>query len=264
MRCVMKSLLFFSLSPLLFGACNSDNAILGLEDTAIIEDEEPSDPYEGAVLEIVSPVANSFLSYGEPAEFEAVLWDKEGNPLVFEDINWNSTIDEAWRHAGATFSNEELDVGIHLLRVNAELPNGERLFDAVGGILVQSENAGTYAGSAIVSADTGDIQLGCAGGAIMVIDVYGETAEGEADCILALQGQVIELDYAFDLDVEKDDLAGEAALSIYGFELPTDFAGELTEEKQLSGTWSQSVFGQLEIDGEVRLERISRDTSYYE
>jgi hypothetical protein len=115
-----------------------------------------------------------------------------------------------------------------------------------------------------VSADTGDIQLGCAGGAIMVIDVYGETAEGEADCILALQGQVIELDYAFDLDVEKDDLAGEAALSIYGFELPTDFAGELTEEKQLSGTWSQSVFGQLEIDGEVRLERISRDTSYYE
>jgi hypothetical protein len=48
----MKSLLFFSLSPLLFGACNSDNAILGIEDTALIEDEEPSDPYEDAVLEI--------------------------------------------------------------------------------------------------------------------------------------------------------------------------------------------------------------------
>jgi hypothetical protein len=263
----MKRSLFFFLSPLFFGACNSDNAILGLEDTATIDTEEPtepSDPYEGAVLEIVSPAANSFLAYGEPAEFEAVLWGQDGNPLIFDEINWNSTIDEAWRHAGASFSDEELDVGIHLLRVNAELPNGERLFDAVGGILVQSENAGTYAGTAIVSADTGDLQLGCAGGAIMVIDVYGETAEGAADCILALQGQVLDLDYKFDLEVEKDDLEGEAALSIYGFELPTDFEGALTEEKELTGSWAQSVFGQLELEGEVRLERISRDTSYYE
>lgn len=260
----MKPLFIFSLSALFLGGCNSDNAILGLEDTGEIGEEEPIDPYEGATLEIISPDANSFLAYGDEAAFEAVLWGKDGNPLIFEEINWNSTIDEAWRHTGGAFSNAELDVGIHLLRVNAELPNGERLFDAVGGILVQSEHAGTYAGTAIVSAETSDFQFGCAGGAIMVVDVYGELAEGEADCILSMQGQVLELDYVFDLEVEDDSLEGEASLSIYGFDLPTDFSGELSGGKNINGYWSQSVFGQLELEGEVRLERISRDTHFYE
>jgi hypothetical protein len=220
----MKPLILLSLSALFLGACNSDNAILGLEDTGEIGEEEPVDPYEGATLEIISPDANSFLAYGDEAAFEAVLWGKDGNPLIFEEINWNSTIDEAWRHAGGAFSNAELDVGIHLLRVNAELPNGERLFDAVGGILVQSEHAGTY----------------------------------------AIQGQVMELDYIFDLEVEDESLEGEAALSIYGFDLPTDFSGELSGGKNINGYWSQSVFGQMELEGEVRLERVSRDTHLYE
>jgi hypothetical protein len=262
----VRSIFILSLSIPLLGACQSDSAILGLdeEDTGGIEEEEPIDPYEGATLEILSPAANSFLAYGEEADFEAVVWSKDGDPLIFDEINWNSTLDEDWRHQGNEFVDDGLDVGIHLLRVNAELPNGERLFNAVGGILVQAEHAGTYAGSVIVAADLGEFQVGCAGGAIMVVDVYGEEAVGEADCILSMQGQVIELDYVFDLEVDGQDLEGEAALSVYGFEMPTDFKGEVSDDSEIGGTWEQSVFGYMELSGVLRIERVSRDTSHFE
>jgi hypothetical protein len=46
--------------------------------------------------------------------------------------------------------------------------------------------------------------------------------------------------------------------------MPTDFAGELTDGKNLNGYWAQSVFGQMDLEGEVRMERVSRDTHYYE
>ena len=261
------SLLLLSL-PLLF-SCRSDNAILDLdeEDTGEIGDDEPIepvDPYENATLEIVSPAPNSFLAYGEESEFEAVLWSQAGEPLVFDEINWNSTIDEGWRHEGGAFQDGSLDVGTHLLRVNATLPNGERVFGAVGGILVQSEFAGTYAGTTLVNTDFGDFAVGCAGGAIMVIDVYGENAEGESDCILSFDGEVIELDYVYDLDMKGEELTGEAAVSLYGFELPTDFLGGIDEDGLLVGNWEQDVFGFMEIDGELSLSRVSRDTSFYE
>lgn len=260
------SILILSSSTL--WGCGSDNAIIGLEeegdDPIVEEEEEPVDPYEGAVLEIISPSENSFVPYGEEAEFEAVLWSKDGEPLIFDEINWNSTIDEEWRHTSGTFANDELDVGVHTIRVNADLPNGERMFDAVGGVWVQSEVAGTYAGSVIVDADLGDFQVGCAGGAIMVVDVYGEVAEGEADCILSIQGQATELDYVFELENGKDGLLGEAAVAIYGFELPTDYEGEVSSDGELNGAWEQNVLGFMDLSGELRMNRISRDTTYYE
>ncbi|MEC7239893.1 MAG: hypothetical protein VXW32_01525 [Myxococcota bacterium] len=269
----------FLFAPLLW-ACGSDNAVVSLEGegeepgteepgseqpgTEEPGTAEPVDPYEGATLEIVSPAANSFVPYGEPTDFEAVLWSKDGDPLDFEDINWNSTIDENWRITAGAFEDDELDVGVHTLRVNAELPNGERLFDAVGGVWVQSEVAGTYAGSIIVDADLGEFQVGCAGGAIMVLDVYGEVAEGEADCILSIQGQATELAYVFDLENGKDGLLGEAAVDIYGFQLPTEYEGSVSRDGELEGYWEQSILGFMDLSGELRMNRVSRDTSYYE
>ena len=54
--------LFLLLFPMLAG-CSSDSAILGIndEDGDDILEEDPADPYEGAVLEILSPKANSFV-----------------------------------------------------------------------------------------------------------------------------------------------------------------------------------------------------------
>ena len=246
--------------------CSSDSAILGIdeEDSEDIVEEEPVDPYEGAVLEIISPAANSFVPYGEEADFEAVLWDKEGEPLIFDDINWNSTLDSEWLVSGSSFENDELDVGVHTLRVNAQLPNGEKLFDAVGGVWVQSEVAGTYAGSVIVDADTGEFQVGCAGGAIVVIDVYGESAEGEAECILSLQGESLELAYVFDLTHKNESLTGEAAVDIYGFQIPTDYEGSVNKDGDLDGYWEQNVLGFMDLAGELRLNRVSRDTTYFD
>ena len=113
----------FLFAPLLW-ACGSDNAVVSLENEGEEPgseepgseepgNEEPVDPYEGATLEIVSPAANSFVPYGEETEFEAVLWSKDGDPLEFEGINWNSTIDEDWRITAGSFENDELDVGVH-------------------------------------------------------------------------------------------------------------------------------------------------------
>jgi len=261
----VRSIYLLALSFPLLAACRSDNAVVGLdEEEGDVVEEEPVDPYEGATLEILSPAPNAFLPYGEESDFEAVVLDKNGEPLIFDEINWNSKNDEAWTHQGSGFSSDALDVGTHLLRVNADLPNGERIFDAVGGILVQAEHAGTYAGSVIVAADMGELQVGCAGGAIMVIDVYGEEAVGEAECILSMQGQVMELGYVFDLELDDQNLDGEAALSVYGYEMPTDFEGEVTDDSEIGGFWEQSVFGYMDLAGELRIERVSRDTSHFE
>ena len=262
----MRSGILLAFMIPVFSGCSSDSAILGIddEDADDIVEEDPVDPYEGAVLEILSPSANSFVPYGETTEFEAVLWSKDGDPLVFDDINWNSNLDSGWLASGSTFENDTLDVGIHTLRVNAELPNGEKLFDAVGGVWVQSEMAGTYAGSVIVDADTGEFQVGCAGGAIVVVDVYGEAAEGEAECILSFQGESLELAYVFDLDHKNEELTGEAAVDIYGFQIPTDFEGFVNRDGELGGFWEQNALGFLDLAGELRVNRVSRDTSYFD
>jgi hypothetical protein len=250
----------------MLAGCSSDSAILGIndEDGDDILEEDPADPYEGAVLEILSPKANSFVPYGENTDFEAVLWSRDGEPLVFDDITWNSSLDPAWVASGSAFENDRLDVGVHTLRVNAELPNGATLFDAVGGVWVQSEMAGTYAGSVIVDADTGDFQVGCAGGAIVVVDAYGEAAEGEAECILSFQGESLELVYVFDLDQKNEELTGEAALDIFGFQIPTEFEGTVNQDGELGGFWEQNTPFGLDLAGELRVNRVTRDTSYFD
>ena len=59
-----------------------------------------------------------------------------GTPVSIQ--NWEETGDSL---------EAELPVGEQVITANARLPNGDRLSYAIGGILVQHPDAGTYVGT---------------------------------------------------------------------------------------------------------------------
>ncbi|MCK6516937.1 hypothetical protein L6R46_17990, partial [Myxococcota bacterium] len=56
--------------------------------------------WAGATLRVLAPASGDFLPLGEPADFEAVVYDAAGNPTDFSDITWGSDIDGAWLPTG--------------------------------------------------------------------------------------------------------------------------------------------------------------------
>ena len=45
---------------------------------------------------------------------------------------------------------------------------------------------------------------------------------------------------------------------------PRDYEGEVSSDGELNGAWEQNVLGFMDLSGELRMNRISRDTTYYE
>jgi len=249
--------------------CRSDSDIMQIDtggigtDTASTTTEDLSD-WEGAVLEILSPTPNEFLALGEDSEFEFVMWSAAGEPLdpsELDDVIWSSSVDSTWSGFSAEFDDDDLGVGTHTIKASATLPTGQNVFDAVGGVLVQHEDAGTYAGLVTTSTEADEIQVSCAGGSVMVVDAYGEGGYGEATCYLGFQGQEIELIYEFNLEFEGNDAAGTVEVMIGSWGIPFDFAGNVYDSS-ITGDWSGSIAGFADIAGSLELERISRDTSW--
>lgn len=148
--------------------------------------------YDGASLKILSPESGDFLPWGEVSSFEAELLDAEGQPLDFPELAWSSDADGAWTPSGLSFDDDSLDVGEHAISATALLPNGDRLVYTVGGVLVQHPAAGIYSGTLSIDAageyDGQTYEVGCSGALTMTVDAYGETATGEASCLLSLFG----------------------------------------------------------------------------
>ncbi|MFZ5480201.1 MAG: hypothetical protein ACOZNI_25785 [Myxococcota bacterium] len=263
---------------LTFLACNEYKVVAGDDgegadiddgtDTTGTPTEEDYSEYDGATLVVVSPASGDFLPYGDTSSFEAVVYDAEGNEMDFDDISWKSDIDSAWLPVGSAFEDDTLDVGTHALTATAELPNGDRLAYTIGGVLVQSAYTGVYTGEIVVNVlvdyDGTSYEVGCSGATTIVVDAYGETATGDAGCLLSLMGY--ELDTAYVLELENDDgeLSGVAAvdLSFYQYDMETE--GEVTEDGDLSGTFADDVFGYAQLDGTYTATRVSRDISEYQ
>lgn len=220
--------------------------------------------WEGASLVINSPLSGAFVPHGEAATFSATVYDAAGAPTTFDSIEWGSDLDAAWTITGGNVSDATLDVGTHTITASAALPNGDRLSTAVGGVLVQSEFAGIYSGSISITASYDSYALGCTGTADLMVDAYGEIAEGEASCLLDFYGYY-ELDttYGLDLEVDDGDLSGIAqadlVLATYDFEIE----GEVNADGILSASFEDSVYGYLDVLGEIEAERITRDVSGY-
>ena len=237
--------------------CSPDYLVVDADGTDSAELEQ----WDIASLEIVSPQSGDFLPWEESNDFKAVIVDEEGNELEFDDIQWSSSIDDDWSITGRDLSDDALAVGTHAITATAELPNGDRLSYTVGGVLVQSEYAGTYTGSLRVDLISDQISTACSGAASLVVDVYGEVVDGNANCFLSIQG--FDIDSAFVVAGENDDgdLGGEILVDIGGFfELPLELSGDLTADGEMTGGFEGDVVGFAEVQGLLTATRITRDT----
>lgn len=239
----------------------------GTSDTADTgEDEAELDElWADATLVVLSPGSGDFLPYGEAAEFEAVVYDAAGDETDFEEITWKSDVDGAWTPSGGLFEDDSLGVGTHALTATALLPNGDRLAYTVGGVLVQSPYAGIYVGTltttVTIEYEGTPYSVGCSGAATVTVDAEGEAVVGDADCVLALQGQEVELAFLFDLENDEGDLAGVATAEVYGYGLDYDATGAMDDEDNLAVAFTGDLFGYGTLEGSLEATRVSRDVS---
>jgi hypothetical protein len=241
--------------------CSPKYNVLGI-DTDEEEEEEVEFDYSNATLRIVQPKSGSFVPYNETANFEAELLDKDGNVLELEDVTWSSSVDTAWDPTGRSFDDDSLDVGLHDLTAQIQLPNGDRLAYSVGGVLVQSVWAGTYVGTFIADVQYDEFPLGCAGSALLVIDPYGQVLTGASDCVVSVGGNALDLSFLFDVEHNGDgELNGTVAADIFGwFQFDFDAEGGIDlPEENLNISFGGNPFGDLSIDGSVSADRISLD-----
>jgi hypothetical protein len=221
--------------------------------------------WDNATLEIITPASGAFLPYHEAADFEAVVYDADGNPTDFGDIEWSSDVDSDWGAMARLFEDDTLDVGLHTITAIARLPNGDRLAYSIGGVLVQAEAAGIYVGDMLVDVETEydgtPLTTSCVGGATIYVDAYGEVAEGESSCVLSLFGYDTELAHVFELELDEDGSAVGAATVDFGwFDYGFDASGAL-EDEELVAEWSQEidVYLTLTVTGSLDVVRVTRD-----
>ncbi len=237
--------------------CTPDYLVLDA-DTELSDEE--LEAWDTATLVINSPESGAFLSLGAEASFDAVIVDAEGNELDFDEITWTSDSDAAWAVAGASVLDDQLDIGSHAITARATLPNGDRLGYTVGGVLVQSEYAGTYSGTLRMDLVSEQFSTACSGAAMLIIDPYGELVLGDASCFLSFQGFDIDGDYVIDAENDQGVVEGEILLDISGFELPLGLDGGVSETGELESGFSGDLMGFASVEGVLTATRISRDT----
>ena len=218
---------------------------------------EETSEFDGAVLSVVSPTSNSFHPLDTPTVFDAVLLDPDGNVLDFEPT-WTSSLD--WEETGSQFE-DELDVGLHDIQVVAELPNGDVLKHDLANILVQHEDAGVYVGdlsvSLAVDVSGTEYQAACTGGTEIVVDAYGELADGDSACTLSLLGYDLETTYVFYLEVDDGEVGGQTAADLNWFELPFETTGSVMGGA-LEGGFGADVAGYATVEGAFDAVRVTR------
>jgi len=215
--------------------------------------------WDGATLQILTPASGEFLPYGEDSAFEAVVYNAAGEPTDFSDIVWDSDIDDGWAQTASAFSDDSLDVGVHALTATAELPNGDRLVYTIGGLLVQSQYAGTYSGTAEIDGAYTEYAIGCSGPATIYIDAYGEESWGNASCLISLLGYDLDMVFDWEMELDGDTMEGSATVDFSGlFELPFDIDATINEDNVIDTEFDTDL-GDLTVAGGMTLSQISRD-----
>jgi len=228
-------------------------------------DPEVAEAFEDAIIRIVYPPSGEFLAYGEAHTFEAVIQTPDGDQLAFADIAWTSDADEEWAPDGDVFETDSIDVGTHNITAEATLPDGSRVAHTVGGVLVQHEAAGTYVGDMIIELDMEfdgtPVGTSCIGAALIVVDEYGEIAEGGSACTLDVLGYFsMEINHSFEYNIDGADIGGDAFVMIpfLGFGLPFGSEGQLVDG-QLTSDWEGSFSGYIDIGGTLDVTRLTRE-----
>ena len=119
-----------------------------LQDTA-----SDSSGFANASLIVESPLSGEIYMMNEALELRGKIVNKEADVLEFVDLVWRTDLLETPIAVGAA-EEVSLQVGIHSISATAELPNGDRLKETLGGIRIQSPLTGIYSGN--VSFDVSD------------------------------------------------------------------------------------------------------------
>jgi len=226
-----------------------------------VSDDDDSE-YDDATLVVHSPVPGSFVPMDDPMILDAEIHDVDGEVMDFDDIAWSTDQDEDFEYVGAYGEVEDFPVGNHVVTAEAELPNGDRLSYAVGGVLVQHEYAGVYSGTVNISIDLEiggyPISAQCVGSVDFQVDSYGEAMEGEGACVASIAGfGDIDVSLLVDGEIDGVIVSGSISIDFYGwFELPTDFEGEFTASDEMIGSFSDEIYGTT-VTGEIDAHRVA-------
>lgn len=244
------------------GEVGAEDGASGEGDTGAIDSAEPdTSMWDNATLVVTSPASGDFLPLGQTTTFEAHIIGADGVEMDFDEIAWKSDVDTAWGLTGAQVEDGTLGVGTHTITATAVLPNGDRLTYALGGILVQHEDAGTYVGDLMVDLTATyngtDYTATCIGAATVVIDAYGETGLGSSSCTVSLFGYDIAANHDFNFEIADGAVGGEAAVDLFFTSYAFDAVGAVGDG-ELTADWAQeSDF--FDIVGDLAVTRITRD-----
>jgi hypothetical protein len=251
--------LLFVLLPLVLLGC-SDTALSGLSDDGDEPPVETFPEFDGATLQVSSPVSGAILLLGEDVGFEAVVLNSAGEVMDFDLVSWTTDQDGDFNVQGRAVS-APLEPGIHAITATAELPNGDRLQTTQGGVRVQGLHTGIYAGSLIMEL-SGEFQgtpitTNCAGALDFVVDMEGQVINGSGECALNLI-VLGSLDVGYDVsgDIDEDDAAGNVSVDVGFFPLDLEWEGGFEDQDDLIGTFSGAMM-MFDMEGTIDAHRLS-------
>jgi len=238
----------------------SDATLSGLGDGEEESGERSFAEFDGATLQVDSPLSGSIILLEDEAQLEAVVLSTAGEPLDFDAIEWTTDHHEDVLFEGRS-GTTELEAGIHAITATAELPNGDRLQTTLGGIRVQAVHTGVYSGSLNMDL-SGEFQgtpvtTSCAGALDFVVDMQGEVISGAGECSLNLL-VLGSFDVSYDVvgDIEENDAAGNVSVDLGFFPLDLDWEGGFEDEDTLVGSFGGQIL-MFDMEGRIDAHRIS-------
>lgn len=250
--------ILFVLAAVLAAGCNGDANFSGIGgDTP----EELFPEFDGATLDVLSPVSGDIYLRDEGVPFEARILGADGNVLDFTDIVWETDQEPDVQIFVGTEGAEFVNWGIHQFTATADLPNGDRLVYAAGGVRVQGEHTGVYSGNLNITLDAEfqgtPISGSCNGGLDFVVDMSGTLLDGGGQCVvdLLVLGQ-FDVSYNLDASIFDDDAEGDIGVDVGFFEIPIQWDGEFQDEDRLVAEFSGGAF-LFDMSGEIEGHMVS-------
>lgn len=223
------------------------------------EPPEPVDPrFDEAVLVVKEPVPAGVYVLGDGIPLEGWVESADGDKLDAGDLGW--TVGKL-SLTGLT-GNADVDAGVYDVGVAADLPNGDRLRTTIGGVRVQDDLTGVYAGSVQIAAffsyQGQEIRSDCIGALAFNVGAGGKQINGSGGCQLSVFF-TDPIDFTFDLTgtITKPDVSGSLKVNAVLIKLPIPWEGTLTTAKGLNGGFAADLTI-ARFEGSLTARRVSR------
>ena len=221
-----------SVALFLLAGCTGDTYLTGPD---LLDDEEDLfEEFDGATLQVYSPLPAEIVFLEDGIALDAEIISADGEVMEFEDIVWETDTEFEPIHVG-TYTEMDLDWGIHTFTVTAELPNGDRLQTLIGGVRIQGRHTGVYSGNFAINIDIEfqgtPITASCLGGLDFVVDMSGENIHGEdGQCTINLfiMGEM-DVNYGVEGAIDDQTAEGDIQINLGLFDVPVGFDGEIDD-----------------------------------